>query len=136
MSLSPIDLISSSSYPIPAQLDRGQRAAANANVLYGGLSLLPYDGSTPTPTMEKPKSKRSTTKKSSAKPEDDNKVSKRKRGRPRVLDKDENAAEVCLSTVLEASYGSILTVTRRDEEPKFDSLNGLIAPAKKLPSHH
>ncbi|KAF3391036.1 hypothetical protein DPV78_011359 [Talaromyces pinophilus] len=100
MSLSPIDLISSSSYPIPAQLDRGQRAAAHSNVLYGGLSLLPYDGTTTptmtptrTPTDDKSKTKKSTNKKSSHKSEDDNKVSKRKRGRPRVLDKDESAAE-------------------------------------------
>lgn len=102
MSLSPIDLISSSSYPIPAQIDRGQRAAANSNVLYGGLSLLPYDGTTPamTPTDDKPKTKRSTNKKNSHKSEDDNRVSKRKRGRPRVLDKDESAAEVCLLKAL------------------------------------
>jgi hypothetical protein len=107
MSLSPIDLISSSSYPIPAQLDRGQRAAAHSNVLYGGLSLLPYDGTTTptmtptrTPTDDKPKTKKSTNKKSSHKSEDDNKVSKRKRGRPRVLDKDESAAEVCLLKAL------------------------------------
>ncbi|KUL86802.1 hypothetical protein ZTR_04848 [Talaromyces verruculosus] len=96
MPLSPIDLISSSSYPIPAQLDRRQRAAANSNVLYGGLSLLPATPTmTParTPTDDKLKTKRSTNKKSSHKSEDDNKVSKRKRGRPRVLDKDESAAE-------------------------------------------
>ncbi|RAO67145.1 uncharacterized protein BHQ10_003157 [Talaromyces amestolkiae] len=100
LSLSPIDLISSSSYPIPAQLDQRQRAV-HASTLYGGLTLLPYDDDTTTPitmpTDEKPKSKRNTNKNSNRKSEDDNKVSKRKRGRPRVLDKDENAAEVCPS---------------------------------------
>lgn len=108
MSLSPIDLISSFSYPIPTQLDRGQKAAVNANLLYGGLALLPYDDTTTSPTMtpthDKPKSKRNSTKKNAQKSEDDNKVSKRKRGRPRVLDKDENAAEVCLHRLGSSRY--------------------------------
>lgn len=105
LSLSPIDLISSSSYPIAAQLNRRQRAA-RANTLYGGLALLPSDDPTTPimiPTDDKPKAKRNTNKKSSQNSANDSKVSKRKRGRPRVLDKDENAAEVCLLQAIAAA---------------------------------
>ncbi|EEA18825.1 hypothetical protein TMatcc_010631 [Talaromyces marneffei ATCC 18224] len=92
MSLTPIDLLSSSSYPIPAQSERRQRPV-NANMFLGGLTLLSYDDTTMAPTNDKSKPKRNTNNKSAPKSEDDTNVSKRKRGRPRVLDKDENAAE-------------------------------------------
>ncbi|EED12586.1 hypothetical protein TSTA_006150 [Talaromyces stipitatus ATCC 10500] len=88
MSLSPIDIISSSSYPIPERFERGR---IDSNILYGGLTLVQNEDTT-RPSTPKAKSKRDTNKQGTSK-SNDTKVSKRKRGRPRVLDKDENAAE-------------------------------------------
>jgi len=72
-------ILSSSSYPIPDPPDMEKmNVAADSDVFLGGLSLKHDDDA------EQTNSKKSSSR-----------TSTRKRGRPRLLNKDDNAAEVC-----------------------------------------
>ncbi|OKL58522.1 hypothetical protein UA08_06247 [Talaromyces atroroseus] len=93
--MSSIDILSASSYPFPEVLGRRSPRRADSGILYGGLTLVQDDG-TMNPTdarRQKKASKRNTTKNKTDNNSNDDGILKRKRGRPRVLGKDENAAE-------------------------------------------
>lgn len=80
------EILSSSSYPVPGPEKGAIDGAVNSDVLLGGLTLKNQETFV---EAERAKSKKNSSRASSA----------RKRGRPRLLNKDDNAAEVCHTSI-------------------------------------
>lgn len=126
MSPSTLDILSSSSYPIPERLVRGRRGHVQTTpeILYGGLTVVPDELVALSAGDNRHKSSSSKSTNKSGGVGDDSKVPKRKRGRPRVLDKDENAAEVntsMLQWIVSARIACDFTDCVSVGEPKYDS---------------
>ncbi|KAH8692436.1 hypothetical protein BGW36DRAFT_387634 [Talaromyces proteolyticus] len=107
------EIISVSSYPLPVPSGLGEGdIMADPNILYGGLSLKQDDGS----QVDEQKKSQKTAKTTS------NRISSRKRGRPRLLTKDENAAERRRTQIRLAQRAY-----RSRKEATISSLNGRVA---------